>query len=331
MKLILGTNNIGGALSENQSKELLEKWISSPLTENEVDSAAIYNDGKTEHILGNFNKSNIQKFELSAKVGYYSGFTSDLVVKQIDESLARLQVPCLDTVYLHSPDHSPAPVPIEETLKGIGRCFKDGKFKRFGLSRFPAWQVVDIIHICKEYGCPPPSVYQGRYNIVSRNVEEELLKCLRKFNIPFYAFSPLEAGMLSGKYDFSKQDSEQPVGRFFVDKPDSELSRLQNARLKWYQNLYWSKSKVKEAISLLSEQLKGRGMADLSMIEVAFRWLRHHSQLKEDDGIILGISKPEHFEKNLKLMNKGPLPADVLALLGEVWGLIESKCPKYYR
>lgn len=88
---------------------------------------------------------------------------------------------------------------------------------------------------------------------------------------------------------------------------------------------------MKEAISLLSEQLKGRGMADLSMIEVAFRWLRHHSQLKEDDGIILGISKPEHFEKNLKLMNKGPLPADVLALLGEVWGLIESKCPKYYR
>ena len=45
--------------------------------------------------------------------------------------------------------------------------------------------------------------------------------------------------MLSGKYDFSKQDSEQPVGRFFVDKPDSELSRLQNARLKWYVILNW--------------------------------------------------------------------------------------------
>ena len=60
-----------------------------------------------------------------------------------------------------------------------------------------------------------PSVYQGMYSLVTRQVEEELLPCLRYHNIAFYAYSPLGGGILTGKYQFQQQDDKKiPKGRF---------------------------------------------------------------------------------------------------------------------
>ena len=60
-----------------------------------------------------------------------------------------------------------------------------------------------------------PSVYQGMYSVVTRQVEEELLPCLRHHNIAFYAYSPLGGGILTGKYQFGQQDDKKiPKGRF---------------------------------------------------------------------------------------------------------------------
>ena len=59
--------------------------------------------------------------------------------------------------------------------------------------------VVDIWHICKN-GWLQPTVYQGRYNGLSRNVELELFPAIRKLGIRFYAYNPLAGGMLTGKH-----------------------------------------------------------------------------------------------------------------------------------
>lgn len=60
-----------------------------------------------------------------------------------------------------------------------------------------------------------PTVYQGMYSVVTRQVEEELLPCLRHHGIAFYAYSPLGGGILSGKYQFQQNDDKNiPKGRF---------------------------------------------------------------------------------------------------------------------
>ena len=109
----------------------------------------------------------------------------------------------VDTLYLHFPDPN---TPIEESLSACAELYNGGKFKRFGLSNFPAWQVAHIWHICDRNDWPKPSVYQGLYNALSRAIEPELIPMLRDFDIPFYAYNPLAGGILSGKYtDFTER------------------------------------------------------------------------------------------------------------------------------
>lgn len=68
------------------------------------------------------------------------------------------------------------------------------------------------------------------------------------------------------------------------------------------------------------------------LYEAAMRWLVHHSQLRDDDAVILGVSKNEHLEANLAAVNCGdPLHEDVVKAFEDAWDLIKSDCPKYYR
>ena len=69
----------------------------------------------------------------------------------------------------------------------------------------------------------------------------------------------------------------------------------------------------------------------VSLLEASMRWLHHHSKLTADDGIILGISKPEHFKTNISACGGGPLDGEVVYEFEEAWRNIKSDCPKYYR
>ncbi|CAM9972821.1 unnamed protein product, partial [Hapterophycus canaliculatus] len=64
---------------------------------------------------------------------------------------------------------------------------------------------------CRANGWQTPSVYQGMYNAVTREVERELLPALKKLGMRFYAYNPLAGGILTGKHSF---DSPPDGGRF---------------------------------------------------------------------------------------------------------------------
>lgn len=99
---------------------------------------------------------------------------------------------------------------IEDTLAEVNELYKEGKFKSLGLSNFQAWEVAHIYHTCKANGYVTPTVYQGMYNAITRDVEKELLPCLRKLGISFYAYNPLAGGILTGKHHGGEPDA----GRF---------------------------------------------------------------------------------------------------------------------
>ena len=78
------------------------------------------------------------------------------------------------------------------TLKAIDELHREGKFRRFGISNYMAWEVAEMAGICRARGYVQPAVYQGIYNAIHRKVEPELFPCLRKFGIAFYGFNPRE-------------------------------------------------------------------------------------------------------------------------------------------
>ncbi len=89
--------------------------------------------------------------------------------------------------YLHGPDRT---TPFADTLKAVYELHNEGKFKRFGISNYMAWEVAEMVYICRQNGYIQPTAYQGIYNAVHRKVEPELFPCLRKFGIAFYEFNP---------------------------------------------------------------------------------------------------------------------------------------------
>lgn len=90
-----------------------------------------------------------------------------------------LAVEQVDVYYVHAPDL----VPLEDTLAGINEIYKEGWFRRFGLSNFFAEDVQKVYDICKREDYPLPTVYQGDYSAIARKQEEELLPLLRKLGI----------------------------------------------------------------------------------------------------------------------------------------------------
>ncbi|OBT50154.1 hypothetical protein VE04_09620, partial [Pseudogymnoascus sp. 24MN13] len=110
---------------------------------------------------------------------------------KVEESLRELGTECVDIFYLHTADRS---VPFAETLEAVDKLHKAGKFVRFGLSNFAAFEVAEIV--------------------VTRQLRgwAELFPALRRYGLAFYAYNPLAAGIFSGKYTSEAERPEE--GRF---------------------------------------------------------------------------------------------------------------------
>jgi len=279
----------------------------------ELDSAFVYNNGETEKILGSYlNNIPKEKYSIATKVhpritGKLDGDAIDL---QFNESLRRMNRNSVDILYFHFPDNV---TPVEKALEKCAVLYESGKFKELGLSNFPSWMVVDIWHLCEKIGCPKPSIYQGMYNGLCRNVEPELFPALRKLGMRFYAFNPLAGGMLTGKH-LNFNEKPQP-GRF--------------ARLKSYRNRYW-KENYFNAVNLLKKQCD---IFDIALAEAAYRWLVNHSELNSEygDGIIIGASNLPQLQKNIQAATQPELPEEIKNAFDEAWSKVILDSPDYYK
>lgn len=311
MKLILGTMNFGPQLDLDASQSMTESFLKSG--NNELDTAYVYNGGTTEEYLGSIlPKLTAGSYYLATKV--HPRITGKLdretILMEFNESLKRMNQESVDLLYFHFPDSK---TPIEEALETIAELKGQGRIKEFGLSNYPSWEVVDVWHKCEKHGFPTPTVYQGMYNAVCRNVDSELFPAIRTMGMRFYAFNPMAGGLLSGKQlDFDK--APEP-GRF--------------ARLKSYRDRYWKHS----YFDALVEIKKACDAENVPMAEAAYRWLVNHSNMKAElgDGILVGASRIEQMEQNMIAAQKGELPQSILAAMDVAWELAKPDSPAYFK
>ena len=272
-----GWSYSSSSIDNSRAGEMLDLYLGAGY--NHVDTALTNAGGKTERMLGEVMAPGTERAlkcgVLATKAGPWQGTATMTgngglspvqLREKVEASLASLKRERIDLLYLHAPDTA---TPIEDTLGEVHRLHTEGKVSALGLSNYQAWEVCHIWHICKTKGYIMPSVYQGMYNAVTRQVEQELLPCLRQLGIKFYVYNPLAGGLLTGKH---KSDSQPQVGRFKGNK--------------LYSDRFWKQSFF-EAAEVLTASCEEHA---LTPVDAALRWLKCHSFLQDGDAVIIGAS-----------------------------------------
>lgn len=311
MKLILGSMTFGDQVDRQAAADMIDSFLESG--NNEIDTAHTYCEGKTETMLGELLPSiPRERVHLATKVNPWNddGLKPEQVRQQFEQSLQRLGCENVDLLYLHSPDLE---TPVEQTLEACFELYRQGRFREFGLSNYAAWQVAEVVEICRNRGWMVPSVYQGMYNALTRDVERELFPCLRNYGMRFYAYNPLAGGLLSGKH--RSLDAPPDSGRFVAERG--------------YRERYWKR----DYFDTLRELRQACDDLGLTPVQVAMRWLCGHSLMRAEhgDGIILGASKIEQLQENLNAFAPAPLDPGILQILDRGWEIIKPDCFRYFR
>lgn len=309
VNLILGTMTFGESVFSPQVGEFIRAFLDAGY--DELDTAYVYNEGNCERLLGEVLPGLDRPFKIATKVNpRISGkLDADAAYKQVNESLERMRLDSVDTVFLHFPD--PA-TPVESVLSAMADLHDRGKYRELGLSNFPAWMLADVWHICDRHGWVKPTVFEGVYNPLTRRAEAELNDALNHFGMRFYAFNPMCGGLLTGRY-----------GKFEDAPTDGRFTHRPN-----YQGRYWKKSFF-DAVDLIKTAAEKHG---ISSIEATYRWLAYHSMLSGErgDAILIGASKLHHLQQNMDTLKAGPLPEDLVAVFEQAWAITKGDSPEYF-
>ncbi|KEY72031.1 hypothetical protein S7711_00050 [Stachybotrys chartarum IBT 7711] len=301
----------------------------------EVDTARVYT-GRQQEAFTREAGWKERGLTLATKVQYpgqHGDNTADKVVESVETSLKELGTDTIDArllsrealciplthslqiLYLHRPDRG---VPFAETLEALDKLHKAGKFIRLGVSNFTAFEVAEVVMTCKYNGWVRPTVYQGMYNAITRNIEPELFVACRRYGLDIVVYNPIAGGLFSGK--IKSKDIVPETGRF------SDVSTAQGSS---YRARYFKESTFK-ALQLMEGAVEKH---NLTLIETALRWMVHHSKLKikdGNDGIIIGVSSVAQLENNMDNLEKGPLPEEVVKALDQAWEMTKAESVPYW-
>lgn len=305
----LGTMTFASQVDEGTACQMVNRCLDAGI--NFFDTANIYNQGQSEIMLGKGLKGRRDKVVLASKVRGkmgegpdQNGLSAASMRRAVDESLQRLGTDYLDFYYLHQPDYS---VPIEETLETMEVLVRAGKVRYPASSNYASWQVCRMLWLAETRGYRPLTIAQPMYNLLARGIEQEFLPMAKEFGVSTVVYNPLAGGLLTGK---QRASAPLPGTRFDANQ--------------MYLDRYWHES----FFQAVDELLEAARKAGRSPVSLALNWLLHHTQT---DCVILGASRLEQLEDNLKAMEDGPLAPETVAACDRAWEKLRGKTPRYNR
>lgn len=208
----LGTNAVGGHnlfpnLDEGAGRELVRTGLANGI--NFLDTAYVYGLGRSEELIGEVVKEYGNRSELViASKAAHKFVGNEMVVdnsptflkQAVEESLTRLQTDYIDLFYIHFPDQD---TPKDEAVGALKQLKDEGKIRSIGVSNFSIKQLKEA----NKDGYV--DVYQGEYNLLSRQAEKEFFPYGEENQISFVPFYPLASGLLTGKYGSQTEISEK--------------------------------------------------------------------------------------------------------------------------
>ena len=214
-----GAFAIGGTMwggnEKRESINAIQASIDNGVTS--LDTAPFYGLGRSEELIGEAIKGrNRDKIQLLTKFGLvwdgstngkgefffdakdngitypvYKYAAKSNIIKEIEESLNRLGTDYIDLLQIHWPDVT---TPIDETMLALHELIAQGKIRAAGVSNYSGDQVQEASKTIKL------ASNQVSYSMLNRAIEKDLVPYVIKNNIGIIAYSPMERGLLSGKY-----------------------------------------------------------------------------------------------------------------------------------
>ena len=163
-----------------------------------VDTAEVYGNGRSEQLLGQFLKETDQPVLIATKFFPLPWrFRKNALPRALKTSLARLGVESVDLYQIHSP--SPL-MSVDTMMDGLAECVKSGLTRTAGVSNFGQTQMLAAYSSLARHNIPLAS-NQVHYSLLNRTIEKNgvLARC-KELGIRLIAYSPVEKGLLSGKY-----------------------------------------------------------------------------------------------------------------------------------
>jgi aryl-alcohol dehydrogenase-like predicted oxidoreductase len=206
-QLCFGTMSFGGDADEATSAAMFRRCREAGI--NFFDCANIYQLGRAEEILGRLMADCRDELVITTKFSSPMGEAPNQrgasrrhIMACVEASLRRLNTDRIDLYFVHGFD---AVTPIESSLRALDDLVQQGKILYPAVSNFAAWQIAKALGISDKEGWARFECIQPMYNLVKRQVEVEILPLAQSEKLAVIPYSPLGAGLLTGKYGVGRQ------------------------------------------------------------------------------------------------------------------------------
>jgi aryl-alcohol dehydrogenase-like predicted oxidoreductase len=245
---------------------------------NWIDTAAIYGHGHAERVVGKAIQDRRDDVLIATKCGrVWEGESREIgkslrresVHREVDVSLQRLGIDCIDLYQIHWPEPDEE---IEEGWGAVAELVEAGKIRYAGVSNFNMEQLKRIQPIHPVTSLQPP------YSMLRREVEEEILPYCRENQIGIVAYSPMQAGLLTGR--FSKE-------------------RVQNLPANdWRKaNPFFTSPQLEANLSIIERLRSVAAQMEITLPQLALAWVLRRSELT---AAIAGARRPEQILETVK-------------------------------
>ncbi|MGH9079394.1 MAG: aldo/keto reductase [Acidimicrobiales bacterium] len=201
----LGTMTFGNTewgTDEDESQRIVDAFLDAG--NNFIDTADVYNAGRSEEIVGRCIAKRRSEVVLATK-GYNAmgggpndrGSSRAHLTRALEDSLRRLGTDYVDLYQLHNWDHD---TPIDESIATLDTFVRSGKVRYVGCSNFYASQLVEAQWAAERGAAATLVSLQPQYSLIWRDIERDILPTAIRHGMGVIVWSPLGGGMLTGKY-----------------------------------------------------------------------------------------------------------------------------------
>lgn len=212
--LALGGNVFGWTADRDASFEILDAFHAGG--GNFIDTADSYSawvpghsGGESESIIGAWlAERRPEGVTVATKVSQhpdFRGLKAANVRAAAEASLQRLGVEQIDLYYAHFDD---ADTPLEETVAAFGQLVTDGLVRYTAVSNYSAARIAEWVRLARELGVAEPVAIQPHYNLVHREIEQDVVPLALEHNLSLVPYFALAKGFLSGKYRSTDTDGQ---------------------------------------------------------------------------------------------------------------------------
>lgn len=200
--------------SEDESFRVLDRAREHGI--NFIDTADVYGqDGLSERVLGKWlaTRKAREQTVLASKGRFRTadgtngtGVSRLRIMRALDASLSRLGTDRIDLYQIHMQDLR---TPEEELLRALDDAIKVGKIVYVGCSNYAAYRLMESLWTSDKRNLNRFVTLQAQYNLVTRELEREHVPLCLRHGLGILPWSPLAAGLLTGKY---RKNQAPPTG-----------------------------------------------------------------------------------------------------------------------